>query len=76
MHRRSQSEEETERNGGLSLSCSVRQTHAGGFTNRPFLCHGATLNGHSRFEESSSIFDGGLLVKTLVAGIDLIELRP
>lgn len=76
MHRRSQSEEETERNGGLSLSCSVRQARAGGFTNRLFLCHGAALNGDNRLEESSSIFDGELLIKTPVAGIDLIELRP
>jgi hypothetical protein len=34
------------------------------------------LNGDNRLEESSSIFDGELLIKTPVAGIDLIELRP
>jgi hypothetical protein len=34
------------------------------------------MNGHSRLGESSSMFDGRLLIKTLVAGIDLIEPRP
>jgi hypothetical protein len=34
-----------------------------------------SMNDHSRLEESSSIFDGRLLKKMLVAGIDLVEPR-
>jgi len=33
------------------------------------------MNDHSRLEESSSMFDGRLLIKTLVAEIDLVEPR-
>jgi hypothetical protein len=34
------------------------------------------MNDQCLLEESSSMLDGRMLIKTLVAGIDLIELRP
>jgi len=45
-HRRSQSEEETERNGGLSLAWSVDRPRADGFTSKPFQSRWNLMNGY------------------------------
>ena len=75
MHSQRQSEEETERNGSLSLWCSVRRPRADGVASRPFPSDETRVNGHRRLEELSSTLDGPMFLKMLVAGIELIELR-
>jgi len=66
---------ESERNGGLSVFRSPVSPMPSGLTIRPFLSSQTVINGHRPRGDSTRRLMVGLLIKPLVAGTDLIELR-
>jgi hypothetical protein len=75
QYRRSQREKETERNGGLSLSCSVRGTRLGGPTSKAGAL--SMIDDGQTPPAWGTEFDASRAAtrQDVVAGIDLVKLR-